>query len=238
MAPLVATAFLIGLASGVHCVVMCGGIVAALGLSDPAAASRGPAASFLRQLAYSAGRMTTYATLGAVAGAVGGLGLRAASVLPVQVLLVVAANVLVILLGLNLAGLSTAASFLDRLGGFLWRAVQRLGGRLAPARSLAGALGAGLVWGFLPCGLVYGVLATALVSGGAARGALVMAAFGVGTLPNLLAAGLAAETLRSLLRAPRVRMAAGLAVVILGLIGLARIADLPEHLRHGLHALR
>jgi len=63
----------------------------------------------------------------------------------------------------------------------------------------------------------------------------VMAAFGLGTLPNLLAAGLAAESLRRFTRAPRVRLIAGLAVVLLGLIGLARIPGLSDHLKHGLH---
>jgi hypothetical protein len=56
-----------------------------------------------------------------------------------------------------------------------------------------------------------------------------MAAFGLGTLPNLLAAGLAAQSLGRFLRVPRARLAAGLAVVLLGLIGLARIPGLTEH---------
>ena len=94
------------------------------------------------------------------------------------------------------------------------------------------------MWGFLPCGLVYGVLATAIAAGSAARGALVMAAFGLGTLPNLLAAGLAAETLSRWLRRPRLRLFAGVAVVLLGLIGLARIASVSEHLQHGMHGMR
>ena len=80
------------------------------------------------------------------------------------------------------------------------------------------------------------MLATALAAGSAARGALVMAAFGAGTLPNLLAAGLAAETLRRFARGRRVRMAAGAAIVLIGLIGLARLPHIAEHLHHGLHA--
>jgi hypothetical protein len=237
MPALLATAFLIGLAGGVHCVVMCGGVVAALGLRAPAGGStagRGVA----RQLVYSLGRVATYTGLGAVAGGLGGLGLGAADVFPVQVAMVVIANALIILLGLNLAGLGTAVLALDRVGSLVWRGVRRLGARLSPADSTLGAVGVGVTWGFLPCGLVYGVLATALVSGGAARGALVMAAFGLGTLPNLLAAGLAAETLRRLVRGPRLRLAAGLAVVLLGVIGLARIPGLREHLTHGLHGMR
>jgi hypothetical protein len=68
-------------------------------------------------------------------------------------------------------------------------------------------------------------------------GAAVMAAFGLGTLPNLLAMGVAAASLQRLLRAPRMRLAAGLAVVALGVVGLVRIPGLAEHVRQGLHSL-
>jgi hypothetical protein len=64
-----------------------------------------------------------------------------------------------------------------------------------------------------------------------------MAAFGLGTLPNLFAVGAAAHSLQRFLRAPRTRLLAGLAVIVLGLAGLARITGLSEHLRHGLHSL-
>lgn len=237
MPALLATAFVIGLLGGVHCMAMCGGIVAALGLRHPEKdVTSGPAV--LRQLGYNAGRLTTYAALGACAGGLGGLGLRAADARPVQVALLVAANAVVVLLGLSLAGVARATLVLERAGGVVWRGVRRLGGRIAPAASVPGAIAAGLVWGFLPCGLVYGVLATAIAAGSAARGALVMAAFGLGTLPNLLAAGLAAETLSRWLRRPRLRLAAGIAVVLLGLIGLVRVAAVSEHLQHGMHAMR
>jgi len=236
VAALLATAFVVGLLGGVHCMAMCGGVVAALGLRAPGGGAAGRAGGVLRQLAYNGGRLTTYTGLGAVAGALGALGLRAPDARPVQIALLVAANAIVVLLGLSIAGLAGAARFLEKAGGLVWRGVRRLGGRVAPADSAAGAVAAGLVWGFLPCGLVYGVLATAVAAGSAARGALVMAAFGAGTLPNLLAAGLAAETLRGLVRGPRVRLAAGAAIVLIGLIGLARLPQLAEHLQHGLRA--
>ncbi len=231
MPALVATAFLIGLAGGVHCVVMCGGVVAALGLG----ASPSPLAGVPRQLSYSLGRVATYTGAGAVAGGIGGLGISAGGVLPVQVVFLVVANALIILLGLHLAGLGSAVLVFERAGAVVWRVARRAGARLAPASSGLRGLGVGLAWGLLPCGLVYSVLATALVSGSAARGALVMASFGLGTIPNLLAAGLAAESLRRVARNPVARRIAGLAVVLLGIAGLARIPSLPEHLRHGMH---
>jgi uncharacterized protein len=219
---------------------MCGGLVAALNVRPPASSllpSRAPV-NLPRQIAYSLGRITTYACAGAIAGGVGGLGILYAGALPARIVLLVLANTLVILLGLYLAGLGTAVLALERVGGAAWRGLKRLGIRIAPARTGLGAFGVGLAWGWIPCGLVYSVLATALVSGGALRGALVMAAFGLGTLPNLLVAGLAAHSLGRWLRGPRARLAAGIAVVLLGVVGLARIPGLPGHLGIGMHRMR
>jgi hypothetical protein len=238
MGALLATAFLTGLAGGVHCVAMCGGIVAALNFRAPQpleAAHR--RRGLRRQLAYSVGRVASYACAGAIAGAAGRLGLLYEKVLPAQLLLLVLANALVILLGLYLAGLGTAVLALERAGTVVWRGVTRLGARLTGAETWPRAVGVGAAWGWIPCGLVYSVLATALVSGSALRGAAVMGAFGLGTLPNLFALGVAARGLQRFLRAPRTRLLAGLAVVALGVIGLARIPGLSDHIRHGLHLL-
>jgi sulfite exporter TauE/SafE len=233
MPALLVTALVVGLAGGVHCMAMCGGIVAALSLRDD---PKGPASlRVIRQIAYGLGRVTSYAAAGALAGAVGGLAFHFQHLLPIQIVLLVVANALVVALGLTLAGFRSWMRPLERVGLVVWGALRRVGVRLAPARTPAGAFAVGLAWGWIPCGLVYGVLATALVSGGAARGAAVMAAFGVGTLPNLLAAGLAAERLKAVLIRPRARLVAGAVVVLLGLAGFARIPFIEEHLRQGLH---
>jgi sulfite exporter TauE/SafE len=239
MPALLVTAFLTGLAGGVHCAAMCGGIVAALNLraARPIDRAHPPRRGFLRQLCYSLGRIGSYAFAGAVAGGAGSLGLMYERVLPAQLLLLVAANAIVILLGLYLAGLGTAVLALERAGTRVWRGMTRLGVRIVPAETWPRALVVGAGWGWIPCGLVYSVLATALVSGSALRGAAVMGAFGLGTLPNLLALGVGAASLQRFLRAPRTRLFAGLAVVGLGIIGLLRIPGLAEHVRHGVHSL-
>ncbi|HKF44273.1 MAG TPA: sulfite exporter TauE/SafE family protein [Thermoanaerobaculia bacterium] len=231
MVGLLVTAFLVGLAGGIHCVAMCGGFVAALSLRDSRPAAR--SLDLPRQLGYSLGRVVSYSIAGAAAGALGGLGILYGGILPARMIFLIVANLLVILLGLYLAGFATSVLALEKAGSFLWRGLTRLGARLAPAETPGRAVLVGLAWGWVPCGLVYGVLATALVAGSALRGAAVMAAFGLGTLPNLLAAGLAAEKLRSWTRRPRWRLAAGLAVVVLGVAGLARIPFLVEHLTSG-----
>ena len=150
--------FLTGLLGGVHCAGMCGGIVAAL--SGQAGSRRLPL-----HLAYNGGRVASYAAAGALAGAAGGLGLLLDGVLPVQLALYVLANLMLIALGLYLAGVSSVVAGTERLGLALWRRIQPLTRGLLPADTLPRALGLGVLWGWLPCGLVYAVLATALLSG-------------------------------------------------------------------------
>ena len=208
------TALLAGLLGGAHCVGMCGGIVAAMSLQG---GQRQPLAF---HLGYNAGRLASYVAAGALAGLLGSAAFLSERLLPVQTALYVVAQVVLILMGLYLAGLNRAVLWLERAGGVLWHRLQPRLGRLLPIRDLPGALAAGALWGWLPCGLVYSVLVTALASGSAASGALLMFAFGLGTLPNLLAMGWAAERLRALAGRPAVKLAAGLTVAGFGVWGL------------------
>ncbi|PJB03691.1 MAG: hypothetical protein CO126_06325, partial [Hydrogenophilales bacterium CG_4_9_14_3_um_filter_63_34] len=131
--------------------------------------------------------------------------------------------VVLILLGLYLAGLNQSVLILERVGGGVWRRVQPLLARVMPIRSLPQALAAGALWGWLPCGLVYSVLVSALASGGAGRGATLLLLFGLGTLPNLLLMGWAATSLREWLRRVWVKRAAGLGVASMGVWGLTQL---------------
>lgn len=211
-------ALLVGLLGGVHCAGMCGGLVGAFSLQLP---GQGPRATY--HLAANLGRIASYALAGGIAGALGGTSLFLQKLFPVEQALYVLAQLMLILLGLYLAGFAQTVLVLEKLGGGLWKKLQPLLRRLLPIRTLPQAFAAGAVWGWLPCGLVYSVLITALASGDAARGALTMAAFGLGTLPNLLAMGLFASRLQPLLQARGVRVTAGVVVMALGVIGLARL---------------
>ncbi|MCU0897561.1 MAG: sulfite exporter TauE/SafE family protein [Burkholderiales bacterium] len=232
MGSLLATALAIGFLGGIHCVGMCGGIVAALTLRRP---GEPPAPRAWRlQLGYNAGRIASYTVAGGIAGLVGSVGTLLDRLLPVQLALYVLANALLVFLGLYLAGLGTAVLRLEAAGGALWRFAQSHGLKLGPAQTPLGAVGAGLAWGWIPCGLVYSAVALALVSGDAARGALVMLAFGLGTLPTLLATGLAADRLKRLARDRRVRVAAGIAVLAMGIVGFIRAPGLLERIKEGI----
>jgi len=224
-----AAAFLIGLMGGVHCVGMCGGIVGALAAQTPQRRR-----AWGLHFAYNGGRIASYAAAGAVMGLIGGAGLMFDQILPVQMLLYVAANVVLIGLGLYLAGLGDSLARVEALGAWLWRRIQPYGARILPVDSTAKAFALGTLWGWLPCGLVYSMLAAALASGGAVRGAAVMLAFGIGTLPNLLLAGMAFKRLREITSNRRLRMVMGLVVAGFGVVGLAKTAHLVEHIRHAI----
>jgi sulfite exporter TauE/SafE len=204
--------FLIGLLGGTHCVGMCGGIVSALTMGGPP--------RFVLHLAYNSGRIISYALAGAIAGGLGGLSFILSGQLPLRIALYVLANLMLVALGFYLMGITQALAFTERFGKRLWVHLQPLGKRYLPARTVAQAFSLGLVWGWLPCGLVYSALATALTSGSALHGAGLMLAFGLGTLPNLLLAGLLAVRLRAYAAMPAVRWMAGLLVLGFGVWGL------------------
>lgn len=222
-----AAVFLVGLLGGGHCAGMCGGIVGAL-------SSQHAGGKPLLHLAYSTGRIASYSLAGAIAGSVGGLGLLFSEILPVQLGLYVLANAMLLVLGLYLAGLSPLAAKFEAAGRFLWRRVEPLTRGLVPADTLPRALAVGALWGWIPCGLVYGVLATALLSGSASRGATVMLAFGLGTLPNLLLAGLLIRSATRMFQASVFRTICGALVFGFGVSGLARAFELTDKIRAGL----
>lgn len=219
MSSLAAAAFAAGILGGVHCAGMCGGIAASL-----SAASRGPVIP--RQFAFNAGRIGSYAAAGAAAGALGNLVTVMGPLFAVQTTLFVLANLLMILLGLYVAGWGGGVVRLEAVGGTLWRRIEPLRRHFFPIDSTARAVGAGAVWGWVPCGLVYGMLALAMASGNAVSGALVLLAFGIGTLPSMLAAGLAAQRVLAWRRHAGVRRAAGLILIGMALFGLYRTPGL------------
>ncbi|MDH3887665.1 MAG: sulfite exporter TauE/SafE family protein [Gammaproteobacteria bacterium] len=216
--PLLA-AFLVGLLGGTHCFGMCGGIVGALssGLSLQLQTSRWRLVA--AQLAYNGGRISSYVFAGVLLGLFG-QQLGEAGLLQGFPLGRIIGGVVMILFGIYLAGWWQSLLWLEKAGAHLWKYIEPFGRRYIPVRSAAQAFLLGLVWGWLPCGMVYAVLALALASGSGAEGGLLMLAFGLGTLPALLSIGLAYNTLNRFIRDPRIRLLAGVMVIVMGILML------------------
>jgi sulfite exporter TauE/SafE len=216
--PLLA-AFLVGVLGGTHCFGMCGGIVGVLssGLSLELQTSRWRLVA--AQLAYNSGRISSYVFAGVLLGLFG-QQLGEANLLPGFPVGNVIAAVFMILFGIYLAGWWHSLLWLERSGAHLWKYIEPLGRRYIPVRSVGQAFLLGLVWGWLPCGMVYAVLALALTSGSGSAGGTLMLVFGLGTLPALLTMGLAVNTLGRWIREPRVRLLAGVVVMVMGVFML------------------
>lgn len=208
-------AFLVGLLGGGHCVGMCGGIVGAVTMTLPGSKPKWP---FL--LSYNLGRIGSYTLAGVVAGGIGASSFFLEQVLPIEKMLYALASLMLVLLGLYLAGIWRVLTRLEAVGGKLWQHIQPYSRRLLPVRTIAQSLLLGMLWGWLPCGLVYSVLVAAIATANPLQGGLLMLAFGLGTLPTLLAMGMAAVRLKSLLQNPWFRRLSGLAIAGFGLAGL------------------
>lgn len=208
--PLLVSALILGLLGGGHCLGMCGGLMGALTLAIPPE-QRGKRLRLL--LAYNFGRILSYTLAGLLLGLAG----WALAGSPLVTGLRVVAGLLLITMGLYLAGWWSGLTRIESLGRGLWRYVQPLTRRFMPVKSLPHALILGGLWGWLPCGLVYSTLLWSASQGNAFNSALLMLFFGLGTLPVLIATGLAAERLSHIMRNRGIRMAGGLLVILFGL---------------------
>jgi sulfite exporter TauE/SafE len=220
-------AFTTALVGGLHCAGMCGGFVGALQLHRPRAV---PAATLA--VGYHGGRITSYATVGALVGLLGG-ALFTQNLLPVQVALLAIGGLMLLALGVSMLRGNRWMRGLEAFGHWVWKGIAPLARRVYPPRSAGQAYLAGLAWGWIPCGMVYAVLPLALVAGGAWQGALVMLAFGLGTLPNLAAMDFAATRLTAdgqlVASRPWLKLAAGVVIIAFGLSGLAHAARVAGH---------
>jgi len=216
VAGIVAGGFALGLASTLHCAGMCGSLTSAVML---ASGPRSPRADAHALTLMHAGRIASYALAGATVGA---LGAPAVAWLDRELafrLVQWAGAVALMWIGLSTAGVLPPLSALDRL---LAPIADRVARAATPVQGRnRAALAAGVAWGLMPCAMVYGALFTALLTGSAVSGAAVMAAFGLGTLPGLIAS---AAGLRLLSRAGatrgRLRFAAGLAISAAGFLSV------------------
>jgi len=212
----ITSVLIIGLLSSLHCLGMCGGIIGALSLSLPAEIRSNRARVGFFVLLYNLGRLTSYMLAGALAGAFGVevLKLLGLDVSNAHSILRIAGAAFIIVIGLYLGGWFPQMIQLEKLGQPVWRRLQPIAGRLMPINTPAHALFYGMVWGWLPCGLVYVVLLMTVTAGSAIQGALMMGAFGLGTLPSMLSAGVMVSWIRKLGQSRKARQIIGLILVV------------------------
>jgi sulfite exporter TauE/SafE len=202
-------AFVLWLVASGHCLLMCGGITTALGVATARSAHGRPRTTLL--LGYQLGRIASYTLAGfLVAGAIGQF-LAWLDIDSVRRTLRALAAVALVIGALVVAGRIREPG--RRFGQRLWLRISPLGRRWLPVTTLPRSFAIGTLWGWMPCGHVYMVLMIAALQASAASGALTMLAFGLGTLPALLAASFGAERLLGGALRPSTRRLAALALL-------------------------
>jgi len=198
-------ALILGFAASGHCLVMCGGISAALGLATGKGAGGQPRASLLAS--YQIGRIVSYSIAGALLGGVLGVIVRWLDLDAVrQGLRALSAIALVAAALVAFGALRDPGA---RFGRLLWPRLAPLGRRLLPVTNVPRALGFGMVWGWMPCGFAYTVMVIAALEHDAVRSALTMAAFGIGTAPAMIAVAFGARGAQRFTTAKAGRRVAG-----------------------------
>ncbi len=213
-------AFILGLFGSLHCVGMCGPIVLALPLT-----TRDKSKVILQSTIYHAGRILTYAILGAILGSLGWM----ISLAGFQKILTIGLGITLILSAVF--SFSIERQFVRK--GIFVNMVAWIKSRFSKLLVVSGASSAfklGMLNGILPCGLVYIALAGAVTTGGSSSGAFYMSAFGFGTLPMLLAVMIIGNVHKQ--KVFRFRKWIPVILVLFGMLLIFRgmIADMPADL--------
>lgn len=231
IAPIITAAFVSGLLGSAHCLGMCSGLsgLFAAGVTHASIRSQVSLA-----VAYNLGRIASYALLGMLLGLIGKSTVHWIPVVagPLRVL----GGGLIILVGLQVAFGWRLLAPIESLGAVIWSYLAPCTKTLLPANSVPKAAGLGLLWGWLPCGLVYAALLVAATTATPGNGALVMIAFGLGTMPAMLLTGLSAFQLSRFMS--RNTRSSGLLIVLIGITTLAMpIMGMGSKNDHGAHSI-
>jgi len=172
--------------------------------------------------AYNLGRISSYMIAGALAGAFGveileWLGFNDDGA---HSLLRILGVVFIVLIGLYLGGWFPQLVKVEKIGQPIWKRIEPIARRLMPIKNPYQALMYGMLWGWLPCGLVYVVLLMTVTSGSAVQGALMMGAFGLGTLPSMLSAGVMLGWVRKLGQSRHARQIVAIVLIVTAVASL------------------
>ncbi len=231
---LISAAFVTGLLGSAHCFGMCAGISGLFAVNQQITVIKRHVSV---AIVYNAGRVMSYALLGVFVAAVGKTFVAAIPGLAAPVRL--ASGLLIVIVGLQVAFDWRFLAPVEKAGARLWSTMAPAAKSLLPVTSLPRALGLGLLWGWLPCGLVYSVLLIAATTANPMAGGLVMLAFGLGTIPAMIATGIGAARISQFMS--RRRLGAGLLIVLLGLATLAmpvmNLSGPAQSMNHSHHPL-
>jgi hypothetical protein len=168
-------------------------------------------------LLYNMGRITTYGFIGGIMGLSGSFVNVAGRLAGIQNVVAVVAGVMMIFMGLSIAGIGGTTAWIEKHNLSVLRTAQRV----LASSSMLRSYPLGLLLGLLPCGLSYTVFIASAGTGGLFPGMLTALLFGLGTLPALLVFGAVMSSLSAALRG-RIYRTSGVIVMIMGIYFLFR----------------
>ncbi len=209
-----------------HCLGMCGPLTAALLLSE-----RSPS-KLTTLLMLNGARLVSYGLVGAAIGALGSVLIAGGQLAGVGSDL---RRVMAVVTGLLLVGMGLGQVW-PRFGRLVHSGFgKRWGWHDAVSRAMVywrSPLALGLLWGLMPCGFLYQAQVKAAQTGDPGRGALVMVAFGLGTLPMMVGVGRATQKLSQDRRSQLFRLGGWVTLAIGGLT-LLRTSEMVDYTGHG-----
>lgn len=215
--------FAVGFLGSLHCLSMCGPLVLAYSLQarDPQELAAGVAchplqSGLLHHLAFHAGRLLTYGLLGALGAGLFQLASFQQVFTGLRGGITMAGGFIMVILGLAFLRILPMPAVLGsgRLIPVFFR--QRVLPSLFQSQQSAAKGLLGLLAGFMPCCLSWAMIAKAASEQEIMTGFFTMIAFGLGTMPALLAAGLFTSILSLKLRLLGERLAA-FAIIFMGI---------------------
>lgn len=226
MIPELILPLLTGLLGSAHCLGMCGGFVL---LYSSNFQGRSPA---LHHLSYNLGRILAYCLIGAAMGAMGSFAETATYMKGFQGMILLLASIIMVLAGFGMLGL-TRMPTPDWLNLSNYSPFRNMVRKMSRPGLTGAIFPLGFLLGFLPCGLVYTLAIRASTGGSAIEGGLIMAAFGLGTLPAMMGFGFLSRILTSRQRG-RIYYLAAVPVILMGVRGILRWAAISGSIEHGL----
>ncbi|MFI3188701.1 hypothetical protein BCS42_08740 [Crenothrix sp. D3] len=211
-------AFAMGLFSSMHCIGMCGSIIGTLTLSLSPEIRNNKILLLPFVFNYNLGRVVSYTIAGSLAGIIGVLMVMPFDNVHGHRILQVVSALFMMCAGLYIAGWFPRFAYIEKIGRHFWKKIEPFGRKLIPVKTHIHAYLFGMVWGWLPCGLVYSALALAATTGDVVKSALLMLAFGLGTLPAVMGVGIMTSILTRLSRTQRFKQVIGLFMIALALL--------------------
>ena len=213
----VGAALVLGIAASGHCLVMCGGISAALGIATATGADGRPKRLLL--VGYQCGRILSYAMAGLLIGGTLGSVIQLLDIEAVRRSLRALSALALLIAALIVFGGLRDPGF--AIGRRLWLVLAPRAQKLLPVNSLPRAVAFGAIWGWMPCGLVYTFLVIASLQADSAHSSATMLAFGLGTTPAMFVTAAGARRFISLGTRPTARRVAGATLLVAAAITLA-----------------